>query len=220
MKKNLDELLRTACAAQNDAEIAAAGLRPARRARKPLRVAIAAAACAALLTTGVAAVWPQLQLQRTGANSFDVHVDGASRSASTEVAPIELGYLPAGYTVEYGTTVDGINGQTAEVTDPNGDVLSIARYPLSTAATIQVFDENMQPVGPDDPAFQQIYDSVNLVDSFSEVTTDLLAEFGTVTAWPDSDCYYTVSMSCHENENRVLEGMDLNEAMKILQNIQ
>ena len=52
MKKNLDELLRTVCAAQNNAEIIAAGLHPTHRARKPLRVAVAAAACAALLTMG------------------------------------------------------------------------------------------------------------------------------------------------------------------------
>ena len=53
-----DALLRTAAADAARDDLQTANLQRApRRARKPLRVFIAAAACVALLTTGVAAAW-------------------------------------------------------------------------------------------------------------------------------------------------------------------
>ena len=70
--------------------------RAPRRARKPLRVFIAAAACVALLTTGVATAWSQIETAVVK-DGFVVSQTGAARSGS--ITPIDFDALPEGSTV-------------------------------------------------------------------------------------------------------------------------
>ena len=77
--------------------------RAPRRARKPLRVFIAAAACVALLTTGVAAAWLQIETAVVK-DGFVVSQTGAARSGS--ITPIDFDALPEGSTVVEKTTVE------------------------------------------------------------------------------------------------------------------
>lgn len=78
--------------------------RAPRRARKPLRVFIAAAACVALLTTGVAAAWLQIETAVVK-DGFVVSQTGAARSGS--ITPIDFDALPEGSTVVEKTTAEG-----------------------------------------------------------------------------------------------------------------
>lgn len=87
-----DALLRTVAADAARDDLQTANLQRApRRARKPLRVFIAAAACVALLATGVAAVWPQIETAVVK-DGFVVSLTGAARSGS--ITPIDFDALP------------------------------------------------------------------------------------------------------------------------------
>lgn len=210
-----DALLRTAAADAARDDLQTANLQRApRRARKPLRVFIAAAACVALLTTGVAAAWPQLEVARTQ-NGFSLSADGTGRAAAQELVPIELGYLPEGYTLD---TQEGDGYYWAIVDDPHGNSLIISKCSLDNELTAEVtrvdeYAPSMNEIVDD------LMDDISVLSSADDITTQLLSDYGTIM-WTEQDCYYLVYMTREEDESEARTGMDVNEMQAILQNMQ
>lgn len=211
-----DSLLQDVCRDIAARDLAAARRCAPRRPRKALRVAAAAAAIAALCTVGAVAVWPQVEMQ-IGNSRFTLRVDGVNRAAASKVEPIELGYVPEGYTVQYDEYPDGKNMTVAIVTDPQGYVLAIHRYGLDEEVEAVAHGEDGEPLSTEE--MSTFLDDYQCLDSFGEVNTSLLAQYP-LLVFPESDCYYHVITTCDTINNQTKVGMDPAEMMKILQNMQ
>ena len=224
MTQDFDTLLTTACARQNAAEVAVAGLRRPRR--RPLRVAVAAVACAALLTTGAAALWPQLGLQRTAYNSFRVAVQGAENAPAT-VTPVDFGYMPNGFTVTERADPDGkyIQYNLSNTGDERYQIM-VAKYAYDlpsdrtmtrvtgrgTDGQVEYDTEQMS----DDAARTMLTDATDghldktlVVESKEDITLEEMKGYNFLF-YPAADAYYEVTYTSElaETAYRIIQNMD------------
>lgn len=183
--REFDALLQTACLRQSEAEVRAAGmiLRP----RKILRAALIAAVCAGLLVLGVAAVWPKLELKRTGRNSFALEVEEPAETAPP-VTGITFATLPDGYAIVESHSDPGDRWASVTIDAPDGEHrLVVWKYALDCSLWQEIRTGGAVPKDLD-PAARVMEDYV-LLDSADDLTPDALKE-GSVVAWPTADYYY------------------------------
>lgn len=184
--REFDALLQTACLRQSEAEVRAAGmiLRP----RKILRAALIAAVCAGLLVLGVAAVWPKLELKRTGRNSFALEVEEPAETAPP-VTGITFATLPEGYVIVESHSDPGDRWASVTIDAPDGEHrLVVWKYALDCGQGTKIekvggtLPEDLDPV-------EQVMEDYVVLDSADDLTPDALKE-GSVVAWPTADYYY------------------------------
>lgn len=210
-----DSLLQDVCRQMAASDLTEARRRAPHRPRKALRVAAAAAACAALFTVGAVAVWPKVEM-RLGDSRFTLRVEGVNRAAASKVEPIELGYVPEGYTVQYDEYPDGANMTVAIVTDPQGDVLAIHRYGLDEDVE-GICEKDGQPMNQDDlTTYSERYE---ILDSLEDVTVGVFADYPVGVVWPGSDCYYVMFTSYHTTSEGQIQMINPNEILKILESM-
>lgn len=206
---DFDELLKAACVKQNESEVSAAGLSTRPRARKVIRGIAVAAVCVALLTLGVAAVWPQLELTRTGERSFSFKVDSGSTADAPRVTDIEFSYLPNGYTYE----IDYVDpqGEWAMVSIKSPDdsaSLIVEKYALDYEAGYSILEVGENYPKDLDPVEQMMEDYV-LLDSEEDLTKEVMKTTDSI-AYTTSDYYYVVTYP----------GIDLDDAYNILKGME
>lgn len=184
--REFDALLQTACLRQSEAEVRAAGriLRP----RKILRAALIAAVCAGLLVLGVAAVWPKLELKRTGRNSFALEVEEPAETAPP-VTGITFATLPDGYAIVESHSDPGDRWASVTIDATDGEhQLVVWKYALDCGQGYKIekvggtLPEDLDPV-------EQVMEDYVVLDSADDLTPDALKE-GSVVAWPTADYYY------------------------------
>lgn len=209
-----DALLRTAAADAARDDLQTANLQRApRRARKPLRVFIAAAACVALLATGVAAAWPQVNIWRTGSNTLSFGITNNARSASAEITKPEFGYLPAGAAVRWYEEEPGRNYNCEiQVGDTNFYLLKFSLDYAGEITSLSPEDEEWKELSAKfwdgaDPT-EKFLDDTTVVDSLSDISVQTLKDTPRVV-FSDSNSYYIVWTS----------NMDDSEILKVLQNM-
>lgn len=201
-----DRLLETACARENQAETAAAGLTD-RCSSRLLRTAVIAAVCAALLALGVAAAWPRLELARTGALTFSLQVEADSGSAS-QVERIEFSRLPEGYAIaERCSDPDGAwDSVVLSGPDPQGE-LAVWKYALGYDIAYMV--TRVDGSVPEDlDAVELIMGEYVVLDGVQDLSREAL-EKGSVVVYPTEDCYYVASYCRFDLGDvcRILQGM-------------
>lgn len=206
---DFDELLKAACVKQNESEVSAAGLSTRPRARKVIRGIAVAAVCVALLTLGVAAVWPQLELTRTGERSFSFKVDSGSTADAPRVTDIEFSYLPNGYTYE----IDYVDpqGEWAMVSIKSPDdsaSLIVEKYALDYEAGYSILVEGLEYPQDLDPV-ELVMDEYILLDSREDLTKEVMKTTDSI-AYTTGDYYYVVTYP----------GIDLDDAYNILKGME
>lgn len=204
-----EELLKSACVRQDEAETAAAGLTKQYCARKIIRGIAVAVACAALLTFGAAAVWPQLELTRTGENSFSFGVNSGSTEDAPRVTGVDFSYLPNGYTYE----IDYVDpqGKWAMVAIENPDdsaCLIIEKFALDYTAGYSILDVSENYPKDLDPV-EQTMEGYLLLDSGEDLTKDVMKTTDSI-AYTTADYYYVVTYP----------GIDLDDAYNILKGME
>lgn len=183
--REFDALLQTACLRQSEAEVRAAGriLRP----RKILRAALIAAVCAGLLVLGVAAVWPKLELKRTGRNSFALEVEEPAETVPP-VTGITFATLPEGYAIVESHSDPGDRWASVTIDAPDGEHrLVVWKYALDCSLWQKIRTGGAVPKDLDPTA--RVMEDYVLLDSADDLTPDALKE-GSVVAWPTADYYY------------------------------
>lgn len=220
MKEPLDELLVKACAAQQQADLAALEqLEPAnvpmpfvpqvrRTPRRLLKAAMIAAVCAALVTT-VYAFWPEVAVILEGSRAYLAVQEAPQTDIPME--QMQLTYVPEGCTVAWDDSTYQKYGVYSCLID-NGkqskehQVLGIAQMPLENKV-------NIQGRGPDDAITEEdkanIEQQIMIVDDIVALTVEQI-EDGSVVAWTAGDSYYVAS---------VYRWQDKDELVKILQGI-
>ena len=186
-----DALLRTAAADAARDDLQTANLQRApRRARKPLRVFIAAAACVALLTTGVAAAWSQIRMTRSG-SMLSFQVEGNTRQTQSDAISqkMEFGYLPSIYTVEWDESAEQAGYYFATISYQGTEKLFVYQLPLNSTIGHGVTPGNAEE---DLGAQLDLIESNTLVlDSIASLSPEQLDHTGSIL-WVGDDCYYTV----------------------------
>ncbi len=201
-----ETMLQKVCVEIADRDLESAR-RVAPRRRKALRVMVAAAACVALFATGVAAVWPQLRLNRTGANDFSLGADGVGKAQTPAVMGIEFGYLPEGYTVSEAEVDPEGNWASSTIETPDGKKIWVDKYALSYTNNYRfqgTSEEVPEGIGP----AETVMGFFTLLSSESEVTPEAV-QSSDFLAYPTSDYYYVV---CHI-------GADAADTYEILKNM-
>lgn len=205
MTNNEFELaLKKACLSENDADIEAAGLSRRHHLRWGPRI-IAVAACTAILATGVIAMWPQLELTRTGKYGFTLQVDNNGGEYSPDVTEVEFSYLPNGYEIKEKTIYpDGHMGYVV-ITNPFSDAeLIIEKYTLDYVANYEILRVSDNFPKDKDPVEIVMNDYV-VLDNITELTKEVM-QTDTTAAYPSDEYYYVVSYA----------GIDLDDAYNIL----
>ena len=157
--------------------------RAPRRARKPLRVFIAAAACVALLTTGVAAAWSQIETAVVK-DGFVVSQTGAARSGS--ITPIDFDALPEGSTAVEKTTAEGeIYTYTLNV---DGVEFLLSKMAPGAKSVTFVADDVSEAERQE--LLNGLESYIKVYDSVYDIPADALN--GWVT-WSGSDCRYELA---------------------------
>lgn len=220
MKEPLDELLVKACAAQQQADLAALEqLEPAnvpmpfvpqvrRTPRRLLKAAMIAAVCAALVTT-VYAFWPEVAVILEGSRAYLAVQEAPQTDIPME--QMQLTYVPEGCTVAWDDSTYQKYGVYSCLID-NGkqskehQVLGIAQMPLENKV-------NIQGRGPDDAITEEdkanIEQQIMIVDDIVALTVEQIEDCS-VVAWTAGDSYYVAS---------VYRWQDKDELVKILQGI-
>lgn len=202
-----DRLLETACARENQAETAAAGL-TVRRSCGLLRTAVIAAVCAALLVLGVAAAWPRLELARTGRDTFTLKAEDTGEAAPA-VTGIEVSDLPEGYAIVESHSDPGDHWAAVTIATPDTDAeLTVTKYALDCGQGYKIekvggtLPEDLDPV-------EQVMEEYVVLDSPDGLTTEALQQ-GSTVVYPAADCYYVVDYF----------GVDLEDVCTILAGMQ
>ena len=185
--REFDALLQTACAREGAAELAAAGLGH-RRLRKAVRVMLVAAVCAVLLSLGAAALWPRLELKRTGRNSFALGVQDTAETAPA-VTGITFAELPEGYAIVESHSDPGDRWASVTIDAPDTDAeLTVTKYALDCGQGYKI-----EKVGGTVPAdldpVEQVMEDYVVLDGASDLTPDAL-KAGSRVAYPAASCYY------------------------------
>lgn len=204
--REFDALLQTACAREGAAELAAAGL-AGRRPGRVARVVLIAAVCAVLLSLGVAALWPRLELKRTGRDSFALGVEEPAENALA-VTGITFATLPEGYAIveSHSDPEDRWAAVTIATPDPDAE-LTVTKYALDCGQGYKI-----EKVGGTVPAdldpVKQVMEEYVVLDSPDDLTPEALQK-GSTVVYPAADCYYEASYV----------GVDLEDVCAILQNL-
>lgn len=222
-----DSLLQDVCRDMAAHDLAEAHRCAPRRPRKALRIAVAAAAIAALCTVGAVAVWPQVEMQRTGFDRYQLQM--GTEAAAAGFAPPAFGYVPEGFTVEE-TTADNGNflyyGFKEADSDAQGYVISVSKFPLDytfkrIVSRIDYYNEQGQFVEStedmdEEAAMKAIEDAVDsnmaltlIVESRETLTTEQMENYS-IVVFPAEDGYYEVGYNPAQIEN----------AWQIIQNIE
>lgn len=187
--RDFDALLQTACMQENRVELAAAELehrRPGRGARVVLIVAV----CAVLMSLGAAALWPRLELKRTGRNSFALGVQDTAESASA-VTGVTFATLPEGYAIveSHSDPEDRWASVTIATPDPEAE-LTVTKYALDCGQGYEIgkvggtVPEGLDPV-------ERVMEEYVVLDSAADLTPDAL-KGGSILTYPAASCYYVV----------------------------
>lgn len=245
MKRTFDEDLRAACVAACEADLqqldalppaGVAPVHPARRrpVRRVLRVAAFAAAFAAVAVTGAAAVWPQLQAIRQDGRLLIGPVDASDESAAI-LQRMEFGYLPDGWTVEWGAEGSPETNYCATLSDAGGERLYLVQMPPDEPVSYFALDAGGLSAGDletwqqlkqsgDEAAMQEFLtqhsgdvlerlESDNkTLESIDDLTVDALVHAGTV-AWPGDGCWYLAVLLGD------MDSVDAGELLRVLQGV-
>lgn len=202
-----DRLLETACARENQAETAAAGLTVCCSTRL-LRTAVIAAVCAALLALGVAAAWPRLELARTGRDTFSLKAEDTGGTVPA-VTGIEVSNLPEGYAIVESHSDPGDGWAAVTIAAPDTDAeLTVTQYALDCGQGYKIekvggtLPEDLDPV-------EQVMEEYVVLDSPDGLTPEALQQ-GSTVVYPAADCYYVVDYF----------GVDLEDVCTILAGMQ
>lgn len=215
MKEPLNELLVQACAAQQQADLAALEqLEPAnvpmsfvpqvrRTPRQLLKTVIIAAVCAVLATTAYA-FWPRVAVILEGSRAY-LAVQEASQT-DIPMEQMQLTYVPEGCTVTWDDSTYQKYGAYSCLID-NGkqskehQVLGIAQMPLENKV-------NIQGSGPDDAITEEDEENIAqqfvLVDDIAALTAEEIQERSVVT-WAAGDSYYVASVHHWQDKAEVVE---------------
>ena len=205
--REFDALLQAACAREGAAELAAAGL-AGRRPGRVARVVLIAAVCAVLLSLGVAALWPRLELKRTGRDSFALGVEESGENAPA-VTGITFATLPEGYAIVESHSDPEDRWASVTIDAPDRDAeLTVTKYALDCGQGYKI-----EKVGGTVPAdldpVKQVMEEYVVLDSPDDLTPEALEE-GSRVAYPAADCYYVVDYF----------GVDLEDVCTILAGMQ
>lgn len=186
--REFDALLQTACTREGAAELAAAGLGH-RRPGKALRVVLIAAVCAVLLSLGAAALWPRLELKRTGRDSFALGVEEPAESAPA-VTGITFAQLPEGYAIVESHSDPEDRWASVTIDAPDREHrLVVWKYALDCRLWQEVKAGGAMPEDLDPTAW--VMEDYVVLDSADDLTPDALKEGSRVT-YPAASCYYVV----------------------------
>lgn len=172
--------LRAAVAARTRAADAAEQQRAPLWGRR-WRMALAVAAACLALCAGAGAAWPQLQLVLHG-DTAALNVE--SGQASGEFQPMQIGYVPAGYTLNW-VKEDAENQQyRCEITNAapgrKGAPAFITQCGLAIEVTIQ---------GKDDTNIEEdVLPYYHIAESVDSITAEDLQE--QLVLWTTDTCYY------------------------------
>lgn len=215
MKEPLDELLVQACAAQQQADLAALEqLAPAnvpmpfvpqvrRTPRRLLKTVIIAAVCAALVTT-VYAFWPEVAVILEGSRAYLAVQEAPQTDIPME--QMQLTYVPEGCTVAWDDSTYQKYGVYYCLID-NGkqgreqQLLGIAQMPLENKV-------NIQGRGLDDAITEEdkanIEQQIMIVDDIAALTAEQIEDCS-VVAWTAGDSYYVASAYRWQDKAEVVE---------------
>lgn len=215
MKEPLDELLVQACAAQQQADLAALEqLAPAnvpmpfvpqvrRTPRRLLKTVIITAVCAALVTT-VYAFWPEVAVILEGSRAYLAVQEAPQTDIPME--QMQLTYVPEGCTVAWDDSTYQKYGVYSCLID-NGkqgreqQLLGIAQMPLKNKV-------NIQGRGPDDAITEEdkanIEQQIMIVDDIAALTAEQIEDCS-VVAWTAGDSYYVASVYRWQDKAEVVE---------------